>query len=182
MSILRLLNPQGVAGLACSFCLVILLLIQKGETGHWKKRSGEFEQLYRGEQSAFAGTVANYRAAADAARAADVAKAARVALEQRTINRRTVNDYETRLAAARSRAERLRIEAAGAAANYGDRGSSAVSGLSEAPRSPAQATGEARLPPTDALTATEQAIQLDELIKWIEEQAKVDPNAEVRHR
>ena len=31
-----------------------------------------------------------------------------------------------------------------------------------------------RLPDADALTATEQAIQLDELIKWVEAQAAVD--------
>ena len=29
---------------------------------------------------------------------------------------------------------------------------------------------------SDALTATEQAIQLDELIKWVRAQAAVDPN------
>jgi hypothetical protein len=40
----------------------------------------------------------------------------------------------------------------------------------------AQRSGEDRLPPADALTATEQAIQLDELIEWVKEQATVDPN------
>ena len=54
MTILRLLNPQGVAGLAVVLCLAILLLVEKGETRHWKKQSSQFEQLYRGEQSAFA--------------------------------------------------------------------------------------------------------------------------------
>ena len=182
MSFLRLLNPQGIVGLATSLCLAILLLIQKAETRHWMKQSRQFEKLYRDEQSAFAGTVANYRAAADAARAADAANAARVASEQRVINERTVNDYETRLAAARARAEQLRIEAAGAATDPRNRGGSAVPGLSDASSGAAQAAGQARLPPADALTATEQAIQLDELIRWIGEQAKVDPNAEARHR
>jgi hypothetical protein len=31
------------------------------------------------------------------------------------------------------------------------------------------------------LTATEQAIQLDELIEWVRAQAKVDPNAPGAH-
>ena len=35
------------------------------------------------------------------------------------------------------------------------------------PADAAQAAGEDRLPAADALTATEQAIQLDELIKWV---------------
>ena len=54
-------------------------------------------------------------------------------------------------------------------------------GLSAAAGGPAQASGEDRLPASAEeldwrLTATEQAIQLDELIKWIKAQAKVDPN------
>jgi hypothetical protein len=57
--ILRFLNWQGIAGLAASLALAILLVIQKGETRHWRAQSGQFEQLYHGEQVAFAGTVAN---------------------------------------------------------------------------------------------------------------------------
>src|SRR6266567_3120875 len=104
MIFLRLLNTQGIAGLAASFALLGLLLVQKVETHHWRKQSGQYEQLYRGDQAAFATTVANYRAAADAARAADQAAAERVAAEQRTINERTANDFEARLADARARA------------------------------------------------------------------------------
>src|SRR5947208_5064813 len=96
--ILRLLNPQGIAGIAVSLALAILLVIQKAETHHWKKQSGHFEQLYRAEQSSFAQTVANYRTAATAARAADLAGAQRVAAEQRSISERTSHDYESRLA------------------------------------------------------------------------------------
>jgi hypothetical protein len=42
---------------------------------------------------------------------------------------------------------------------------------------PAQAAVQNGLPAADALTATEQAIQLDELIKWVRNQHDVDPNA-----
>ena len=83
MILLRLLNPWAIAGIAISLCPAILLVIQRGETRHWKKQSGQFEQLYRGEQFAFAAAVGNYRAAADAARTADKANAERVASEQR---------------------------------------------------------------------------------------------------
>jgi hypothetical protein len=48
--------------------------------------------------------------------------------------------------------------------------------LSAAAGGAAQAAGQDRLPAPDALTATEQAIQLDELIKWVKAQAEVDPN------
>jgi hypothetical protein len=175
--ILRLLGPQGIAGIAVALCLAALLVIQKGETRHWRRQSGQFEQLYRGEQAAFAGTVANYRAAAVTARAADAASAERVKAQQGAINQRSEHDYETRLAAARAGAQRLRVEAAAAATDSGRRGAAPVPGLSAAAGKPAQAAGQDRLPVDDALTATEQAIQLDELIKWVKRQSAIDPNA-----
>ena len=172
--ILRFLNAQGIAGLAVSICLALLLVLQKGETRHWKRQSGQFEQLYRGEQSALAGTIANFRAAAEVARAADRAAAERVAAEQRAINERTENAYEARLADARARADRLRIETRTAATDPGSRGSAAMPGLPAAPGQPSQAAGQGGLP--DRLIATEQAIQLDELIKWVRQQHAIDPN------
>jgi hypothetical protein len=178
--ILRLLNWQGIAGLAATIGIGLLLIIQKVETAHWKKQSASFEQLYRQEQSALATTVANYRAAADQARTADQANATRVAADQSAINERTANDFETRLAAARADAAdiasgRLRV-ATQAAADSGAGGNAPVSGLPAPPGGPAQASGQDRLPQSDALTATEQAIQLDELVKWVKAQAAVDPN------
>jgi hypothetical protein len=175
MSLLRLLNAQGIAGLALSLCLALLLVIQKSETRHWKKQSGQFEQLYRGEEAAFATTVANYRAAADQARSADKANAERAAAEQQSINERTKNDFEARLAAARSAAGRLRLQSEAAAHPGIGRGPS-MPGIPAPASESAQAAGEGRLPDSDALTATEQAIQLDELIKWVRRQATVDNN------
>jgi hypothetical protein len=180
MSLLRLLNIQGIAGIAVALALAALLLMQRGETAHWKSQSGHFEQLYGQEQAALATTVANYRAAADQARAQDQANAQRVAAEQRSINERTSNDYEARLAAARSLAQRLRGQAASAAADRRGGGSSAVPRLSAAPAGSPQAAGEDRLPQPDRLTATEQAIQLDELIKWVRRQSEVKPNGAQR--
>ena len=175
--ILRLLNPQGIAGIAASLCLALLLVLQKGETRHWRKQSGQFEQLYRQGEATLAGTVANYRAAAEQARAEDRANAERVRAEQATINERTSNAYEVRLAAARARADQLRGQNAVAAADPGGRANAAVPSLSVAAGKLAQAAGKDRLP--DALLATEQAIQLDELIKWVRAQSKVDANGSV---
>jgi hypothetical protein len=175
--IFRLLNIQGIAGLAVSIALGLLLIIQKGETRHWKKQSGQFEQLYHAGEAALAGTVANYRAAAEAARAADRANLARVAAEQRAINERTSNDFEARLAAARTLAQRLRGQAASPAADRGAAGAAAVSRLSASSGGAAQAAGEDRLSLAERELATEQAIQLDELINWIRAQAGVEPGA-----
>jgi hypothetical protein len=173
--ILRLLNVQGIAGVAVSLALAVLLVIQKVETRHWKKQSAGFEQLYHQEQTAFAGTVATYRTAAERARAADQANANRVAADQRAINERTANDYEARLAAARAAAQRLRL-AAQTAADPGARGDAPMPGLSAGAGNAAKAPSQDGLSDSDALIATEQAIQLDELIKWARAQAKVDNN------
>jgi nitrogen fixation-related uncharacterized protein len=177
MTLLRLLNPQGIAGIAVSLALAILLVIQKVETAHWKKQSGQFEQLYQQQQSALATTVSNYRAAARQAEAADQANARRVEADQRAINERTEDDYQTRLAAARSLAQRLRGESAGAAADPRGGASAPVPGLPASPGGPARAAGQDGLPLTDRELATDQAIQLDELIEWVKAQHAVDPNA-----
>ncbi|HEY8433289.1 MAG TPA: hypothetical protein VIK68_01620 [Sphingomicrobium sp.] len=177
MSLLRLFNVQGVAGLAVGIALGLLLIIQKGETRHWRKQAAQFEQLYSQERAALSTTVANYRAAAQRAQAADEANAERVAAEQRSINERTSNDYEARLAAARSLARRLREQSATAAADRRGSASAPVPGLSAATARVDQAAGQDELPQPDALTATEQAIQLDELIKWVRRQAIVNANA-----
>ena len=174
--ILRLLNIQGIAGLAASAGLALLLILAKVDARHWRKQSAQFAQLYHGEQAAFARTVADYRAAADAARAADRAAAERVAAEQGQINERTIDDYQARLAAVRDRAQRLQQRPAATADSCTGR-SASVSGVAPAPCGIVEAAGENRLPPADALLATEQAIQLDELINWVRAQGSVDPNA-----
>jgi hypothetical protein len=176
MSLLRLLNAQGIAGIAVSLALGLLLLIRGGEMRHWKNQSTHFEQLYGQEQSALRGTIANYRASVEAARTADQANVAHVTAQQRAINERTANDFEARLAAAHSLAQRLRGESATAAADRSGRGAAPVPRLSAPASQPAQAAGQDRLPQSDALTATEQAIQLDELIKWVKAQAAVNPS------
>jgi len=171
----RLLNMQGVAGAAIVVALAIMLIVQNIETRRWKAQSSSLERLYRKEQSALAKTVAEARAAAAQARATDQANAQRVAAEQAAINERTMNDYEARLAAARTTAQRLRVGAQ-AAADRGARRNASMPGLPAAAGAAAQAARENRLPSADALMATEQAIQLDELIRWVEAQSAVDPD------
>lgn len=175
MNILRLLNIQGVAGIAVSAALAIILVIQKVETSHWRKQSDQFAHLYHDEQASFAATVSNYRAAAAAARSADETAARHLADEQRAINERTEHEFEARLADVRARAERLHFAAAQADPSRG--AATRMPGISDSSGGVDQATRENRLSPRDALTATEQAIQLDELIGWVKAQAALDPNA-----
>ena len=172
----RMLHWQGIAGLAASLCLALLLVLQKGETRHWRKQSLQNAERIRVEQAAHARTELDYRRAAESARAADRANLERVRAQQAQINERTSNDLEKRLAAARAHADRLRIEAASPAADPGDRRAAAVPALSTAAGKSDEAADQGRLPFADRLIATEQAIQLDELIKWAESQGKVSRN------
>ncbi len=173
--IFKLLNWQGIAGIGVSLALAVLLFVQRAETSHWRKHSASFEQLYRQEQAAFAVTVANTRAAAEQARAEDAANAMRVAAEQRRINERTNNDFEARITAARADARRLRLQPR-AAVDPGAGRDASMPSLPVAAAGVDQAAGQDRLSQPDALTATEQAIQLDELIKWVRAQAAVAPS------
>jgi hypothetical protein len=182
--ILRLLNAQGIAGLVAGACLALLLIIQKVETRHWKVESAKLERNLEAEKTRLAATIANYRQASDTARAADRANAQRVASEQQAVNERTAHDFETRLAAARAAAaalqsERLRLDRE-AAANSSVGGDASLSRLPAPARGPAHAASPDGLPLADRLLATEQAIQLDELIRWVRAQAAIDPNGQAR--
>ena len=176
MSLLRLLNWQGMAGVAVGLTLLVMLTVQKLEAVHWKKQSEAYERLYQQEQAAFATTTANYRAAAAEAAAADTANGMRVADAQRAINERTSDDYQDRIAAARALAQRLRDESAGAASNPRGGPVAPVPGLSVAASGAAEIPSQGGLPVADRQLATEQAIQLDELINWVRQQHEVDSN------
>ena len=131
----RVLNLQGMIGLAASLLLLVMVLVKAGEARHSRKEAARFELLYLAEQSASARTIANYLAAAETARAADQANAARVAASQRNISERTTNDLEARLADARARALRLQLESRPAAAAGGSRGATPVPATGSTARS-----------------------------------------------
>ena len=152
----------------------LLWLIQSRD--HWRETARANEQLYLQEEAAHAATVANYRAAAEQARLADAANIARLQAEQAAINERTRNDFESRIASARARAGELRRQGAGTAAHPGAGGAPAVPDLPASAGGTSQSTREDGFSDRDRLIATEQAIQLDELIKWVKAQAEVGTN------
>ena len=169
----RFLNLQGMIGIAAALLLLALFLVKAGEARHWRKQSGRYEQLYRAEQSARAVTIANYRAAAETARKLDLAHAGRVAAEQRAISERTEDALQARLADARARAQRLQLDARPAAARRGGRAAS-VPAPAQTPGAAGRPAEKDGFPLADRLLATEQAIQLDELIKWVGAQSTIE--------
>ena len=174
----RILNLQGMLGIAASLLLLVMLLVKASDARHWRKQSGRYEQLHAAGQAALAQTVANYRAATETARAADQANADRVAAQQRAISERTNDDLETRLADARARAHRLQLGARPAAAAQRGGRAAPVPAAGAAPGAAGGAAQEDGFPLADRLIATEQAIQLDELIKWVNAQAAVGAGAQ----
>lgn len=173
LKLLSLINPQGWVGIVLSAALGILLAIQVGHTHHYKNLAQTNELAYQHEHSAFLQTIVNYQRAAEQARQADAANKARVEAEQRAVNQRTNASYEARIADARARADRLRSQLEAATHPSGP-SAAPVPGVRPAPGSSPQAPGEDGL--SDALIATEQAIQLDELIKWVKQQAGISVN------
>jgi hypothetical protein len=171
--------PSSLAlKLIAGACAVLMLALLVHDRNRWKAKTEHYSELLSAERAANGATVANYRAAAERARRADAENLVRVRAEQEEINERTANDFESRIAVARARADELQRQAGSAAADPRGGGAAPLPGLSVSAEGVAQAAGEDRLPESERLIATEQAIQLDELIKWVRSQAKVNMTGE----
>lgn len=115
-----------------------------------------------------------YRAAMEQAQRLEQARLARVAAEQERINDRAQEDYDRRLAALRARYDSLRAQGRASAAG--------AAGGEQVPALPYPAFGPDAAAGTDGLSLAERyecsatAIQLDELISWVEDQSKVKVN------
>jgi hypothetical protein len=159
-----------IVGIACALALALLV----HDRNRWKAKTTHFAELLSAERGAHAATVANVRAASEQARKADQANVERVTVRQSTINQRSDYDFEKRLTDARIAANRLRNEQSPRPDGAGARGATPVPSLPSGAESAAEAAGQDRLSLADQLIATEQAIQLDELIKWVKAQGAVD--------
>jgi hypothetical protein len=135
------------------------------------------EQLLTDTQLAHLGTISNFiDASAEAERQAE-ANVARVTAEQERITDATLADYRADRAALLARFDRLRAGAAAADPRRAD--PAGLPGAGNAPGRAAAPAGEDRLPSAgalsldDALIASEQALQLNALIDWVEAQSAV---------
>jgi hypothetical protein len=162
---------KALLGGAVILALTVALLIAKSDARHWQKRQ-------EATQAAFDKTVADYRAAAAKAHADDLANAQRVKSEQQQITQEVSNDYEARLADARRRADALKLRL-DAQANPRPSGAAQLPAVPIAPSGSAQAPADG-FSIAERLKATEQGIQLDELITWVERQAKIEVNGNMK--
>ncbi|MBU1253206.1 MAG: hypothetical protein KKE69_02260 [Alphaproteobacteria bacterium] len=155
----------------------------------WIAKADRFETERDDERSAHRKTKNDYRAAQLAAAEMEAERLKRVAQQQEDITDAIETDYRTRLADARARAERLREELRSREGAAGAGGDLAMSRVPGAAGGSDASTRDHRLPagsgfdrdPAEQLerdlVATQQALQLDALIDWVERQATVDPNA-----
>jgi hypothetical protein len=170
----RLLNVQGLVGLAVSSALAIALVAAHVDLRHWRKQSHQYERLWAREKAAHQATVANHLRAALESAEADTRNLQRVRSEQAAISQRIAHDYEVRIADARAAADRLRRQAGAPATHSGGGSATPVPGSGASAGGAADAAAQDGFPLSDRLIATEQAIQLQSLIDWVEAQSKVD--------
>lgn len=137
-------------------------------------RLDRMTELRRIEAENHRTTKRTYAQAMAAARQNEVLRLARVRAEQERINNRAQEDFDRRFAALRARYDGLRRQSRKAAGSQG--GAEPVPGL------PVPAFGADAEASSDGLSLEERyecsvtAIQLDELITWVEAQTSIDPN------
>lgn len=136
------------------------------------------EKLVEDTQLAHLGTIANFIDASNRAQAEAEANAARVKAEQERITDAKLATYRAGRAALLARFDRLRARDA-ARADPGRAHAAGLPGAGSAAGRAHEASGEDGLPAArglsleDALIASEQALQLDALIAWVEAQSAV---------
>lgn len=147
-------------------CALILALVAVACL--WRANS-HLRDGIKAERAAHAQTQANFRKAQEEAEAKQKANLARVAKAQEDITDETVTDYRARLADLHARYDRLRTQG-----NRSTTGNADMPAVSDTASRVDEAPGENGLPAADALIASEQALQLDALINWVEAQSKVE--------
>lgn len=134
------------------------------------------------EQFAHQRSAMNWQLATATALVADLDNRLRVERAQAEESRRIADDYEARISDARARAATGGMRQAPTAADHSGGRIAPVSGVPDPARVVDAAAGQDRLSgapalgAADALIATEQAIQLDELINWVAAQIAVASN------
>jgi hypothetical protein len=179
------LSRRSLAEVVCIIMGLALVCLAVWGNG-WKhvavNRTTQLNECKSGraaDRQAYTQTVQNYRTAQQRAEQEDRAKDERTKAQQAQINQERSNEYEARIADARARAGRLHKEST-PPAPVGGTGGSSVPSVSSAASGASQAACDRLSDGSLAdpqLCATEQGIQLDELIKWAKAQHSVDPNA-----
>jgi hypothetical protein len=158
-----------VGGLGC-LILGFMLHQSQGQTRAANGRSAAWEALFHKEQSAFRETIANVRRATAQAKADDAAHALKVERDQTNRTQEVSSEYQARLADLRRRYDALRMQPGPAKVGLGNSGGG---GAAPVPGLPEPAGGPDAAAAPDRFNAEANALQLEELQRWIREQQAV---------
>src|ERR1043165_641736 len=163
--------------------LGIMLAIRTGQRNHARVERDQARAETRLVRAEFATFAAQVRATAERVRSTYAQNALRVEREQSQVTEEVSHDYQTRIADLNRRVAALRLRTAPGGANHGGPGGDRYPGLPDAAGRFDAAAAQAGLPAAelgagglsleDAIIATEQAIQLDELIRWVRRQEAI---------
>lgn len=174
----KFLGLRGAIALGLAIALAVAVLRAdaiSAERDLAHDRLTDAVQARDAERAAHQQTKKRYRSAQAEAEALERARLARVKAEQQEITDEVVAVYRLRLADARARAEQLRVQLGRAGEHpAGSPGGEYLSGTGTAAAGIDGAAPDPGLSLYERLVATEQAIQLDALISWVERQAQVE--------
>ncbi|MGZ8336680.1 MAG: hypothetical protein ACXWU1_08470 [Allosphingosinicella sp.] len=175
--VLLLRNWQAVVGTLAVAILATLLAIRTDQRDDARTALAR----ERAEHQLLAERI-RARAEALARRFTDHAR--RIEREQQRISQEADHDYQDRIADVRRRAAALRLRPGAAAADSAGAGAAGMPGSRDASGGADGTTGDHRLPPFDAaraglaleerVVATEQAIRLDALQRWLRAQLGIE--------
>lgn len=165
------------AGVALLAIMLLIRTHQRDDARHQRDTARAETRAAIAEMHAFADRV---RAATAQVQRTYAANALRVEREQNQISQEVSDAYQTRIADLNGRAAALRLRAGGAAtADPGGAGAGRNAGLPDAAGGAHATAAQNGLPAggglalEDAIVATEQAIQLDELQGWLRRQQAI---------
>lgn len=147
--------------------LLVLLIVSMGETRHWRKKTANAEQRVALEKAGHQITKTTYRQAQADADAAQKLANQKIEDARASLSREIARDYEKRLADARARAEFLRRDTPPRTNAASPARHDPVPGPAGPAAGADGAAAQAGLSDADRLIATEQAIQLEELQRWV---------------
>lgn len=146
------------------------------EVHHWKSVASTRQTELNQSISNYKALVANYRAAQTQADLQQQANLNRVKAENAVKDERIANEYQVRIDAVTRELDSLRSQSGSTPGNRGPSKPN-VPSVSAAPVAVDPASCRNELLTLDCrATATYQAIQLDELIKWVQQTHQINPN------
>ena len=172
IAFLSKLSPAQRALLVVALVGIGFHIVDQRKIHRLEKHNRDTDSALGRETDAHKADIARWKAASDKAAALNTAVVTRIESQQATISKRTIDDYQTQLAALRARFERLRR------ASPSDQRAPDGGALSPDANGASGTNDPAgvRLYAGDRLLAAEIALRLKALQDWVRQQSAINPN------